>query len=89
MSEEAIEHRRGAVGKSAYLGKTRVRVSDVARLYETVLMESVTGRILEAIPHLTEEQVLAALRYWKAHPEEIEAEIKRDEAALTSLQQAV
>jgi uncharacterized protein (DUF433 family) len=89
MSTHLIEHREGARGKTAYIGETRVRVSDIARIYETLQLEFITERILEAIPHLTEEQVVAALRYWQANREEINRELVRDEEVADSLRSSV
>lgn len=89
MQSKAIQHRKGSGGVSAYVGDSRVRVSDVARLYETLLTELVIERIHEALPHLTEPEVTEAIRYWHAHPKEIADEIERDENAARTLKSAV
>ena len=58
-------------------------------MYEAALVELVIERIHEALPHLTEEQILGAIEYWRAHEQEIQDEIKRDEEALDSLKSVV
>jgi uncharacterized protein (DUF433 family) len=58
-------------------------------MYEAVLAELVIARIHEALPHLTEEQILAAIEYWRAHEQEIQDEIKRDQEAFNSVQPAI
>ena len=84
-----IEHRVTATGKSAYVGATRVRVSDIARMSESLQTELMVDRIREAIPSLSEAEIVAALRYWDTHRGEITQEIQRDEDALSSLDSAV
>jgi uncharacterized protein (DUF433 family) len=89
MSAEHIEHRKGAAGIAmAYVGRSRVRVSDIARQYEVLLDELMTKNIQEGYPHLTDDEILAAIRYWRAHPDEIAEEIERDQQALSSLKPA-
>jgi len=46
------------------------------------LDELVAERIQQGLPHLTVEQIQAALDYWREHPEEIANEIAEDDAAL-------
>jgi uncharacterized protein (DUF433 family) len=87
-TEKIIQHRKGTAGTSAFVGSSRVRVSDIAQLYETLRLEFVAARIQEEIPHLSESEIVAALRYWQGHPDEIAQEIERDEEALRSLQSA-
>ena len=89
VSIKTIEVRESRSGRSAYVGQTRVRVSDIARMYETLQMEFITERIREAIPHLTEDEIVAALQYWKSHRQEIDSEIERDEEVLDSLKSAM
>jgi uncharacterized protein (DUF433 family) len=89
MSSEHIEHRKGAAGIAmAYVGRSRVRVSDIARQYEVLLDELMTKNIQESYPHLTEEEIFAAIRYWRDHPDEISEEIERDEEIIRSLKSA-
>jgi uncharacterized protein (DUF433 family) len=87
--DKIIQHRKGTAGTSAYVGNSRVRVSEIAQLYETLEFESVAARIQEAIPHLSEPEIIAALRYWQDHPDEIAREVERDKEALKSLKSAV
>jgi uncharacterized protein (DUF433 family) len=89
MPSKVIQHRKGSGGVSAYVGDSRVRVSDIAQLYETLLAELVVERIREALPHLAEAEITEAIRYWRAHPQEIAEEIERDEVAASSLESAV
>ena len=85
MTQQIIERRLGAGGESAYVGGTRVRVSDVARLYKIMHEEVVAERIKESIPHLTTRQIRAALDYWHNHPQEIESEISEEEELLSKI----
>jgi uncharacterized protein (DUF433 family) len=82
---EEIEIREGAGGKSAYVGASRVRVSDIARMYQVALDELVVERIQKGLPHLTVRQVVVAIKYWRAHKKEIEDEIAEEEAIFNSL----
>jgi len=82
---KVIQRREGASGPSTYVGDSRVRVADIALMYEALQLELVAERIREAVPHLTEPEIIAAIRYWREHPEEIAQEIERDEDALKDL----
>ena len=89
MGTEYIEHRTGAAGfPHAYVGKSRVRVANIAAMYQSMLDELVVERLLEAYPQLTGEQIAAAIQYWREHPDEIEEDLRRDEEALNSLKSA-
>ncbi len=89
MPSKVIQHRKGSGGVSAYVGDSRVRVSDVAQLYETLLADLVVEGIHDAWPHLSDAEITEAIRYWQAHPQEIADEIDRDEEAVRSLKSAV
>lgn len=80
-----IEHRSGAGGRSAYVGQTRVRVSDVARLYKIMHEEVIAERIQKSIPHLTTTEIHAALEYWRENTQEIEDEITEEEELLSKI----
>ncbi len=67
---------------------TRVRVNDIARLYELCLQELVIERIGKALPHLSEEQIEAAVRFWREHPDEIAQEIRDEEAIMAQMPRA-
>jgi uncharacterized protein (DUF433 family) len=56
-----IEHKAGPGGKTPVIKGTRVRVSDIARLYEILQDEVVVERIQRSLPHLTPSQIHAAL----------------------------
>jgi len=85
VTRTLIEIREGTGGKSAFVGKTRVRVSDIARLYNLWRAELVAERIQKSLPHLTAAQIHAAIEYWRTHPKEIESEIEEEEALLSSI----
>lgn len=85
QQDDGIEIRKGAGGESAYIGRSRVRVSDVARMYPLMLDELIIERMSRSLPSLTEEQLAEALAYWRAHPEMIQAEIDEEEKILASL----
>lgn len=70
-----IVKRPGYCGGKAAISNTRVRVNSIASLHRA-------GRtpleMLEAYPHLTLEQVYAALAYYHEHAAEIEAELQAE-----------
>ena len=76
----AIETRQGAGGESAYIAGTRVRVSDIARLYALLKEESMIERIQRSLPSLTVPEIEVALEYWRVHKSEVESEIAEEEA---------
>ena len=80
MRKSDIVRRSGAGGTSAYIRGTRVRVSDIASLVLILRDETMEERINRALPHLTPEQIDAALAYWNSHSDEIEAQIEEEEA---------
>lgn len=84
----AIEIRAGAGGQSAYVGKTRIRVADIARMYSLIQDEIIVSRILKAHPHLTLPQLVAAIDYWRSHQTEVEGEVKEEESILEGLSAA-
>jgi uncharacterized protein (DUF433 family) len=82
--EESIEVRAGRGGKSAYVKGTRTRVSDIVRLYDIMKEELIIERICRALPHLTEEQVRAALDYGRYDPS-VKDEILEERALLETI----
>ena len=82
MTRQLIEVRGGPGGRSAFIKGTRVRVSDIAQLEGLRNGSSAPEQICKALPHLTPEQVRAALEYWRAHPKDIQKEIEEEEALL-------
>jgi uncharacterized protein (DUF433 family) len=63
--------KRTSGGMAAYVGKSRVRVSDIAAKYELALQELAVKRIHQAYPHLTIEEIEAAILYWRENSKEI------------------
>ena len=82
MARQLIEVRHGPGGRSAFIKGTRVRVSDIAQREGLRNGMSAPEQICRALPHLTPEQVQAALEYWRTHPEDIQKEIEEEEALL-------
>ena len=66
---------------------TRTPVRTVVILCTTTYL-ACRDRVLAALPHLTEEQVEAALAYYRDHAAEIDAEIDRHRVALWEFLQA-
>ena len=84
-STDDIEIRKGAGGDTAYVSGTRVRVSDVARLYRLMQEEVIVERMRRSLPSLTPAQLTSALAYWRAHEKEIEEEIQEEERLLKKI----
>jgi len=81
-----IEIRQGGSGRElAYVGRSRVRVSDIAESYRIALDELVVDRINKSLPTLTKEQIYAGIEYWREHPAEIEKVISEDWQAIDKL----
>jgi uncharacterized protein (DUF433 family) len=85
MPEDLIEVRHGAGGKSAFIAGTRVRVSDIARLYSLTQEELITERIQRSLPHLSLPQVRAAIDYWRQNRRELDGEIAFEQSILEKL----
>lgn len=64
---------------------SRIRVSDIVGRYQQLEHETPEERIRYSYPFLTLEEIRAALDYWRAHPDEIAAEMASDEAYLEEL----
>jgi len=71
-------------GGKASIDDTRIRVMNVVFLHKQGKSEA---EILETYPDLSRAQVYAALTYYYDHVEEIEAELRADEAAAARYQQ--
>ena len=67
------------------IARTGVTVQRIARDYRSGLTPE---EIARELPHLTLAQVFAALAYYHANREEIEADIARDDARYEDLEQA-
>ncbi len=68
----------GATGRRARIAGTGLEVFEIINGYETVGED--LERLLEAFHWLRAEQILAALRYYRAFPEEIDAKLDEMEA---------
>ena len=86
LLEEALKMRRcpgiifaeGVTGKRARIAGTGVEVWEVICEYQIVGKD--IEALKKALPHLTERQLIAALNYCRAYPEEINEHIKSNEA---------
>lgn len=82
---ELIEIREGGAGPHAYVGRTRIRVVNIAIMYNQILDELIVERIAAQYPQLSHLQIHAAIEYSREHPEEMEQEQAADEAAFARL----
>src|SRR6266699_3716422 len=73
-----IEIRKTTTSQSAFVGRSRIRVSDIAQRYELIQQQSIAELIQDTLPSLSVEQINAALEYWRTHEKEIQAEIEAD-----------
>jgi len=82
-ADKFIVRTPGILGGRPRIEGTRISVKDIVALYQMHLDSIIVERILKDFPHLKEEQVRAALQYYREHREEIEAEfeVERELAA--------
>jgi uncharacterized protein (DUF433 family) len=86
LLEEALKMRRcpgiifsqGITGRRARVAGTGVEVWEV--VYEYQIVGKDVEALKRALPHLTERQLIAALNYYRAYPEEINELIQSNEA---------
>lgn len=86
LLEEALKMRRcpgiifsqGITGRRARVAGTGVEVWEV--VYEYQIVGKDVEALKKALPHLTERQLIAALNYYRAYPEEINELIQSNEA---------
>ncbi|MEJ2684852.1 MAG: DUF433 domain-containing protein [Candidatus Sulfobium sp.] len=86
LLEEALKMRRcpgvifadGVSGRRARIAGTGVEVWEVIYEYQ-IVGQDIEG-LRRALAHLTERQLIAALNYYRAYPEEINEIIKSNEA---------
>jgi len=86
LLEEALKMRRcpgiifsqGITGRRARVAGTGVEVWEV--VYEYQIVGKDAEALKKALPHLTERQLIAALNYYRAYPEEINELIQSNEA---------
>lgn len=64
---------------------TRIQVTDVVERILLALVEVALPKVLAAHPHLTEEQVWAALEYFRDHPELLIERWREERDAIMSL----
>jgi uncharacterized protein (DUF433 family) len=81
LTNPPIEVRKGPGGESAYIKGTRTRVSDILRMFDVMRDEVIIERICRALPHLTPDQVRAALEYGRGN-QAVEDEIREEESLL-------
>jgi uncharacterized protein (DUF433 family) len=73
-----VEATNEVCGGKPRIAGTRIKVSEVARRH--AFGGQSPDEIIEAFPHLTLAQVHAALAYYYDHHDEIEAELRADDA---------
>lgn len=86
LLEEALKMRscpgiifaEGVTGRRARIAGTGVEVWEV--IYEYQIVGKDPEALKKALPHLPERQLIAALNYYRAYPEEINELIKSNEA---------
>jgi len=86
LLEEALKMRRcpgiifsqGVTGRRARIAGTGVEVWEV--IYEYQIVGEDVKALKKALPHLTERQLISALNYYRAYPEEINELIQSNEA---------
>jgi uncharacterized protein (DUF433 family) len=86
LLEEALKMRRcpgitfaeGVTGRRARIAGTGVEVWEV--IYEYQITGKDIAALKKALPHLPERQLITALNYYRAYPEEINVLIKSNEA---------
>jgi uncharacterized protein (DUF433 family) len=78
--EEHIARTPGVQGGYPVIRGTRTPVRTVVALYQT--HSENRDAVREALPHLTDEQIDAALAYYQDHPAIVDEDIARQKAAL-------
>lgn len=86
LLEEAVRMKRcpgivfseGTSGRRARIAGTGIEVWEIVASYESVGKDF--ARLSQAYHWLTEQQLMAALGYYRAYPEEIEQLIRQNEA---------
>ena len=80
-----IEKVPGVQGGEPVLAGTRTPVRTVVQMFKIAYPGDIS-EISCALPHLTREQIKAALDYYQDHTAEIDAHIERHDDALKKLQ---
>ena len=76
---------KGVQGGERILKGTRTPVRSVAVLYHFTYNGDL-AKVQAALPHLSTDQIRAALAYYADHKAEIDADLRRHEEALETLQ---
>jgi uncharacterized protein (DUF433 family) len=85
VSREHVEITPGVCGGKPRIAGTRVRVQDVYVWYE--LQGQSPDQIVSNFPHITLGDVHAALTYYWDHRDEIQEQMKADDAFVASIKQ--
>jgi uncharacterized protein (DUF433 family) len=91
-SSKYVEVSAGASGiPHPRIAGTRIRVSLLVGYYKDAVHEGKTDEeaveyLAESYPHLSRDEIVGALEYWRAHEEEIDLEIRRDEVMSIALE---
>lgn len=86
MPDAAIEHivkTPGTCGGKPRIAGSRIKVSMIAEWHERAGMT--VDEILEQCPHLTKAGIHSALAYYHDHREEIDAQIRQEEALVEAV----
>ena len=81
--DECVAHYEGVQGGAAVVRGTRTPVRTIVARYRTY--EGDVEAVQRSFPHLTEQQVRAALAYYDEHRAEIDADNDRHARALEGL----
>jgi uncharacterized protein (DUF433 family) len=74
-------------GTTPAIAGTRIRVAIIAEICKDIGEGPRTlGEIVEMYPHLTPDQIQAAIDYWHDNEDEIEAEIREEEEVVREMQ---
>jgi uncharacterized protein (DUF433 family) len=85
VSQEHIEITPGVCGGKARIAGTRIRVQDVYLWHE--LQGQSADEIVSHFPHLSLADVHAALSYYFDHRDEIQRQMKADDAFVEAMKQ--
>lgn len=77
-TDKLIVQTPGVLGGRARIEGTRISVKDIVALYQMHLDSIIVERILKDNPELNEEQVRAALQFYRGHRLEIEADFEAE-----------
>ena len=81
--DEHISRYEGVQGGAAVIHGTRTPVSTIVAMFPAYASD--VSKVVDALPHLSELSVRAALAYYEAHRTEIDADMERHERVLHAL----